>query len=82
MTIPFPLAIWDEPQLSGAPSPLTRLVPWKRTDGFWVLLPVGTVAPTGAVQGAWVHGTFDLLTTSTTVGLRHTRNPSGVVFSY
>lgn len=80
--LPFPVSIFRDPTLPGSASALTSLVPYKTTAGYWVLLPHGT-GPAGSTQGAAVSGaSYDTLTTSTTVGLRHVRNGRGFVFSY
>ncbi len=81
--LPSPVAQWDEPAAAGLALALTSLVPYKTAAGYWVFLPVGTAPPGGATPGALVKGaSYDTLLTSTTVGLRLTRNPRGTVFSY
>lgn len=78
----YPVAIWEEPPITAAPAAsITLLVPFKTTAGYWVLRTPGN-GPVGSTQGAAIHGAYDTLTTSTTVGLRHVRGPSGFVFSY
>jgi hypothetical protein len=80
--LPFPVAMWDEHPLQLAAGVLTTLAPYKTTAGYWVLAQVGS-GPAGSTRGAAVHGaSYDTLTTSTPVGLRHTRNARGVVFSF
>jgi hypothetical protein len=77
MSIPSPTDTKDEKPTSGAGLTVTRLVPYKTTAGYWVFVPFGS-QPTGATQGALVHGaSYDTLVTTTTAGLRIARTAGG-----
>jgi hypothetical protein len=81
--LPSPVALWDEPPRGVAALGLSRLTPYKTAAGYWVFLSPRVLPPPGATQGAMVHGaSYNTLTTSTTVGVRMTRNAGATVFFY
>jgi hypothetical protein len=79
---PIPNAVdtWRESPTSGAAATLTRLEPYLTTDGYWLYLAPGEV-PAGATAGARVDSGlgYDVMLTTTTVGLSATLSPSGLL---
>lgn len=82
--LPSPVAQWEEPPSTGAAKALTRLRPYLTTDGWWVYLAPTDVVPSGAVAGARVDSGsgYDVMLTTTTTGLRVSRNAAGFLFFY
>jgi hypothetical protein len=48
----YPVAIWEEPPLSGAASPFGGLTPYLLTDGSVEFLAATDVVPVGAVEAS------------------------------
>jgi hypothetical protein len=81
--LPSPVALWDELPNAGVAGGLSRLAPYLTTDGFWLYL-APTEVPSGATPGARVESgaDYDVMLTTTTIGLRATQAPGGTVFFY
>jgi hypothetical protein len=79
MSLPSPTAIWTESPTSLAARRIPILLPYRTLEGYWIFVEARD-APAGATRGAIVRGPdgeANVLTTSTTVGRRLARMPSG-----
>ena len=80
--IPDAVAQWPEPPRAGLFRMLASLTPYLRADGYWEFASPAN-QPVGSTPGAMVRtGGYAAPTTSTTTGLRITRNAAGFVYFY